>query len=153
MFCFKVGIFFQLVSTSSVYLVASLIYKLNYVFSVQNVRHDDEDSMSVINVKRRQYYLLPCFYLIYGSKRLLSLVLNVMGSWVSEASSSVDRSNTICTIASVLLLMYEDVKVRQILPSCKIEMASVLQNMLNLLVRMLLHLQFNFITFFSNPKP
>ncbi|XP_041997501.1 uncharacterized protein LOC121747513 [Salvia splendens] len=105
-----------------------------YMTSVlSNVRYNDEDSMSVISVKRRQYYLLPCYYLIYGSKRLLSLVLNVMGSWVSEASSSVDRSNTICSIASVLLLMYEDVKVRQILPSCKTEMASVIQNMLNLL--------------------
>lgn len=102
---------------------------------MQNFQEDDQDSMSVISEKRRQYYLLPSFYLIYGSKRLSSLVLNVMGSLVSEASPSVDRSTTICRIASVLLLMYKDTKVRQILSSCKIEMETVLQNILNLQVR------------------
>ncbi|KAK6147324.1 hypothetical protein DH2020_018236 [Rehmannia glutinosa] len=56
---------------------------------VSNVGEDDHESASVISVKRRRYYLLPSFYLFYGSKRLLNLVLNVMGSWISEVSSSL----------------------------------------------------------------
>ncbi|KAK6145745.1 hypothetical protein DH2020_022565 [Rehmannia glutinosa] len=56
---------------------------------VSNVGEDDHESASVISVKRRHYYLLPSFYLFYGSKRLLNLVLNVMGSWISEVSSSL----------------------------------------------------------------
>lgn len=114
---------------------------------MQNVREDDQESMSVISVKRRQYYLLPSFYLIHGSKTLLSLVLNVMGSWVSEVSSSVDRSTTICRIASLLLLMYKDIKVRQTLSSCKIDVETMLQKLLNLLVRMWLPV--NILSFFS----
>lgn len=98
-----------------------------------NVWEDNQDSTSAISVKRRQYYLLPSFYLIYGSKGLLSLVLNVMGSWVSEVRPSDDLSTTICCITSILLLMYKDIKVSQILPSCKIEMETMLQNLLNLL--------------------
>lgn len=120
------------------------MFHLKSVILMQNVGEDDRESTSVISVKRRQYYLLPSFYLIYGSKRLLNLVLNVMGSWVSEVSSSlvahhihssVDRSTTICPIASVLLQMYKDAKIRQILLSCKIEIETMLQNLLNLLVR------------------
>ncbi|KAK6147312.1 hypothetical protein DH2020_018224 [Rehmannia glutinosa] len=109
----------------------------------QNVGEDDHGSASVVSVKRRRYYLLPSFYLFYGSKRLLNLVLNVMGSWISEVSSSlgsphlthlsVDRSTTVCAIGSVLFHMYKDVKIRQILLSCKIETETMLQNLLNLL--------------------
>ncbi|KAK6147658.1 hypothetical protein DH2020_018570 [Rehmannia glutinosa] len=110
---------------------------------VSNVGDDDHESASVISVKRRRHYLLPSFYLFYGSKRLLNLVLNVMGSWISEVSSSLgsphlthpsaDRSTTVCAIGSVLFHMYKDVKIRQILLSCKIETETMLQNLLNLL--------------------
>ncbi|KAK6147635.1 hypothetical protein DH2020_018547 [Rehmannia glutinosa] len=110
---------------------------------VSNVGGDDHESASVISVKRRRYYLLPSFYLFYGSKRLLNLVLNVMGSWISEVISSLgsphlthpsaDRSTTVCAIGSVLFHMYKDVKIRQILLSCKIETETMLQNLLNLL--------------------
>ncbi|KAI3471747.1 hypothetical protein Pfo_028400 [Paulownia fortunei] len=109
---------------------------------VSNVGEDDQESTSVISVKRRRYYLLPSFYLFNGSKRLLNLVLNVMGSWISEVSSSlgshhihplVDRSTMVCAISSVLFHMFKDVKIRQILLSCKIETETMLQNLLNLL--------------------
>ncbi|KAL0346974.1 UNVERIFIED_CONTAM: Receptor protein kinase TMK1 [Sesamum calycinum] len=104
--------------------------------TVSNVREGDHEE------KRRRYYLLPSFYLFHGSKRLLSLVLNVMGSWVSKVSSSlgthhhypsVDRSTMVCSICSVLLHMYKDVKIRQILLTCEIEIGTMLQNLLNLL--------------------
>ncbi|KAH6762130.1 hypothetical protein C2S52_019563 [Perilla frutescens var. hirtella] len=115
--------------------IVSLSHALShYMISVlSNVQEDDQESTSTISVKRRQYYLLPSFYLIYGSKRLLGLVLNVMGTWVCEVRPSVDCSTTICRIASVLLLMHKDIKVSQILPSCKIEMETMLQNLLSLL--------------------
>ncbi|KAK6139648.1 hypothetical protein DH2020_026612 [Rehmannia glutinosa] len=112
--------------------------------SDQKCGGDDHESASVISVKRRRYYLLPSFYLFYGSKRLLNLVLNVMGSWISEVISSLgsphlthpsaDRSTTVCAIGSVLFHMYKDVKIRQILLSCKIETETMLQNLLNLLI-------------------
>ncbi|KAI3471756.1 hypothetical protein Pfo_028409 [Paulownia fortunei] len=124
------------------------IVKINHVLPkylidvVSNVGEDDQESTSVISVKRRRYYLLPSFYLFNGSKRLLNLVLNVMGSWISEVSSSlgshhihplVDRSTMVCAISSVLFHMFKDVKIRQILLSCKIETETTLQNLLNLL--------------------
>ncbi|XP_020553763.1 uncharacterized protein LOC105173986 isoform X2 [Sesamum indicum] len=103
---------------------------------VSNVREGDHEE------KRRRYYLLPSFYLFQRSKRLLNLVLNVMGSWVSKVSSSlgthhhypsVDRSTMVCSICSVLLHMYKDVKIQQILLTCEIEIGTMLQNLLSLL--------------------
>ncbi|KAL8039858.1 hypothetical protein ABFX02_10G063500 [Erythranthe guttata] len=109
---------------------------------VSTFKEDDQESTPVTRAKRRSYYLLPSFHLFYGSKKLSSLVLNTMGSWISEPSSSigsrhthltVDRSITICAIGSVLFHMNKDVKIRQILLSCKIESETMLQNLLNLL--------------------
>ncbi|EYU18123.1 hypothetical protein MIMGU_mgv1a001441mg [Erythranthe guttata] len=110
---------------------------------VSTFKEDDQESTPVTRAKRRSYYLLPSFHLFYGSKKLSSLVLNTMGSWISEPSSSLgsrhthltaDRSITICAIGSVLFHMNKDVKIRQILLSCKIESETMLQNLLNLLV-------------------
>ncbi|KAL7096477.1 hypothetical protein ACP275_10G081900 [Erythranthe tilingii] len=109
---------------------------------VSTFKEDDQESTPVTRAKRRSYYLLPSFHLFYGSKKLSSLVLNTMGSWISEPSSSLgsrhthltgDRSITICAIGSVLFHMNKDVKIRQILLSCKIESETMLQNLLNLL--------------------
>ncbi|KAL6507777.1 hypothetical protein OROGR_023972 [Orobanche gracilis] len=125
--------------------VVSLSYVLpKYLVDVvSNVGEDDLELASVKSVKRRRYYLLPSFYLFYGGKRLLNLVLHVMGSWISEVSSSfgspghinlsVNRSTMVCALGSVLSHMYRDVKIRQILSTCKIETEIILQNLLNLL--------------------
>ncbi|KAG8376816.1 hypothetical protein BUALT_Bualt09G0103200 [Buddleja alternifolia] len=100
---------------------------------IYNVEEDDHDS--AIAVKRRLYYLIPSFYLIHGCNRLLNVVLKEMGSWVYDVSSllgshSVDK---ICAIASLLLDMYKDTKIRKILSSCKIEIETVFQSVFNLL--------------------
>ncbi|PIM98635.1 hypothetical protein CDL12_28882 [Handroanthus impetiginosus] len=88
---------------------------------VTNVGTDDHESTSVISAKERRYYLSPTFYLFHGSKRLLHLVLNVMGSLVSEFNSSlgphhlhsyIDHSTMACAISSVLFHMSQDVKFR-----------------------------------------
>ncbi|KAL3825702.1 hypothetical protein ACJIZ3_021731 [Penstemon smallii] len=109
---------------------------------VSNSEESDHESTSVINAKRRQYYMLPSFYLFHRSRRLLTLVLGVMGTWVSNVSPSlgsdhlnpsIDRSTRVCAIASVLLHLYNDVKIQQVLLSCKIEIENLLQNLLNLL--------------------
>lgn len=113
---------------------------------MQNIGEDGQESNSVINIKRRRYYLLPCFHLVHGNKRLLSLVLNVMGSWVSDVSpslvshhihTSVDRTTTVSAITSVLFNMYKESRIRQTLLTCKTELENILQNLLNLLVWLL----------------
>ncbi|KAL2503103.1 ARM repeat superfamily protein [Forsythia ovata] len=108
-----------------------------------NVQEEDHESSTAISVKRRQYYLLPPFFLFHRSNRLLSLVLNVMGSWVSEicsllgtnsqTSSSIDCSNRLRAIISMLLLMHEDVKIQRILSSCEIQIKNILHNLSTLL--------------------
>ncbi|KAL6575087.1 hypothetical protein OROMI_012372 [Orobanche minor] len=125
--------------------VISLSYVLpKYLVDVvSNVGEDDLELASVKSVKRRHYYLLPSFYLFYGGKRLLNLVLHVMGSWISEVSSSlgspghinlsVGRSTMVRAVGSVLSHMYRDVKIRQILSTCNIETEIILQNLLNVL--------------------
>ncbi|XP_073066794.1 uncharacterized protein [Primulina eburnea] len=102
----------------------------------------DQKAASAIIEKRRQYYLLPSFYLFHSSKKLANLVLEVMASWVSEVSSvfstlpshsSIDRSTRVCAITSVLRHMYKDGKMRQILLSCNVQIETMLQNLLTLL--------------------
>ncbi|XP_022888460.1 uncharacterized protein LOC111403998 isoform X1 [Olea europaea var. sylvestris] len=110
---------------------------------VSNDQEDDHEPSTAISVKRRDYYLLPPFLLFHRSNRLLSLVLNVMGSWVSETCSligsdnqtsfTIDSSSRLCAIISMLLLMDEDVKIQRILSSCKMQIKNILQNLSTLL--------------------
>ncbi|CAA0837809.1 ARM repeat superfamily protein [Striga hermonthica] len=125
--------------------IVSISYVLaQYLTDVaSNMGEGVQEPTAVMSVKIIRYYLLPVFYLFYGSKRLLSRVLNLMGFWISKSSSSGgshhhihpsgDRSSVICAIGSVLSHMYKDVKIRPILLSCKIEMETMVQNLLNLL--------------------
>ncbi|XP_058205322.1 uncharacterized protein LOC131319180 isoform X2 [Rhododendron vialii] len=81
------------------------------------------------------YYLLPCYFLFYRSDKLLNLVLNRMGSLVTEKKSSIsscvpDHSSWINPIVSVVLLMHKDVKIRRVLSSCKAEIQLILDNIL-----------------------
>ncbi|CAA2988029.1 testis-expressed sequence 10 homolog isoform X1 [Olea europaea subsp. europaea] len=92
-----------------------------------NDQEDDHEPSTAISVKRKEYYLLPPFLLFHRSNSLLSLVLNVMGSWVSEICS------LLCAIISMLLLMHEDIKIQRILSSCKMQIKNILQNLSTLL--------------------
>lgn len=92
---------------------------------------NDKDQMRIC-----QYYFVPCFFLFDRSGRLLSLVLNLMGSLIAHQCNEpvFDRANRISAITSILIFMRGDVKLRRALSSCKAEMTYVLQNLLSLQV-------------------
>lgn len=91
-------------------------------------------STIIIRTSRSRDYLLPCLLLFYRSNKLLNLVLNSMGSLVSENRSTLsdqyatDHSSRIKAIVSVILLIHADARMQQILPSCKAEIDLILQN-------------------------
>ncbi|KAL6984249.1 hypothetical protein U1Q18_017627, partial [Sarracenia purpurea var. burkii] len=94
--------------------------------------YDDETPAPVY--RSISYYLLPCYFLFYRSDKLLNLVLNKMGSLVTEEMSHFSCATDCCSrinaIVSVVLLMHEDAKIRKILSSCKAEIDLILQNLL-----------------------
>ncbi|XP_051150563.1 uncharacterized protein LOC127264984 isoform X2 [Andrographis paniculata] len=112
-------------------------YLIKIIF---NVGDDKHESTSLTYAKRR-YFLLPSFHLFHRSERLSSRVLNFMGSCVLDSNlvfgfdlphSSVNHSTLACAISMVILHMYEDDKMRQILLTFKIEIKNILQNLINL---------------------
>ncbi|KAK3040040.1 hypothetical protein RJ639_028294 [Escallonia herrerae] len=114
-------------------------YLINVVSCVAE-DHNDCTGFTVTN--KRRYYLLPCLFLFYRSNKLLSLVLNVMGSLVGGYGSSnsacpqyaTEQPSRIRAIVSILLLMHADSKMQQRLLLNKEEIDRVLQNILVLQV-------------------
>ncbi|KAK3013805.1 hypothetical protein RJ639_008089, partial [Escallonia herrerae] len=114
-------------------------YLINVVSCVAE-DHNDSTGFTVTN--KRRYYLLPCLFLFYRSDKLLSLVLNVMGSLVGGYGSSnsacpqyaTEQPSRISAIVSILLLMHADSKMQQRLLLNKEEIDRVLQNILVLQV-------------------
>ncbi|XP_055961555.1 uncharacterized protein LOC126676537 isoform X2 [Mercurialis annua] len=101
---------------------------------VHNLPGDDGERM-------RRYFLLPCFFLLDRSHKLLTLVLNVMSSLIIDGNSlsSGDRSHyttshsvRIKAIVSVLLLMHRDTKIKQLISSLKSEVDLISQNICSL---------------------
>ncbi|XWS56064.1 hypothetical protein CRYUN_Cryun09bG0054800 [Craigia yunnanensis] len=89
-----------------------------------------------------RYYLLPCFFLFDRSNKLLKLVLNVIGSFLTDSSLSLashtsakyatDSLSRINATVSLLLLMYKDVKVQKIISLFRTEIGSILQSIASL---------------------
>ncbi|KAF6148882.1 hypothetical protein GIB67_014253 [Kingdonia uniflora] len=85
-----------------------------------------------------EYLLVPCLILFDRSDRLLTLVLNLMGSSIFETNSVVSslhdtqygcaRPGSIDAIASTLIFMHKEVKFQRILSSHKSEIRQILQN-------------------------
>ncbi|KAJ8899163.1 hypothetical protein K2173_011950 [Erythroxylum novogranatense] len=83
----------------------------------------------------RRYYILPSFFFFDRSKKILSQVLNIMGSFITESISSLlsgdhnglakHHLNKIDAIASVLQLMREDFKVQHMLTSMRAEIEMI----------------------------
>ncbi|XP_020970370.1 uncharacterized protein LOC107621326 [Arachis ipaensis] len=102
----------------------------------------DEQCKSSTQLTTVHYYLLPCFFLFDRCHKLLNLVLKTMGSAVAESSLWPISDN--CTqhpnnwlvrvnaVASVLLLINKDLKMQQIMSSCKEGVDSVIQNVSSL---------------------
>ncbi|XVE75869.1 hypothetical protein DITRI_Ditri12bG0126200 [Diplodiscus trichospermus] len=94
------------------------------------------------DVHSRRYYLLPCFFLFDRSKELLKLVLNVIGSFLTDSSLSLasptstkyatDSLSRINATVSLLLLMYKDPKVQKIISLFRTEIGSILQSIASL---------------------
>jgi hypothetical protein len=89
-----------------------------------------------------RYYLIPCFFFFDRSHKLLDLVLKMMGSLITDSSSSLfslkyatDCSSRINAIVSVLVLMHKDVKVQQIISSLKAEIDRILRKILSFQVQ------------------
>ncbi|PKI39500.1 hypothetical protein CRG98_040109 [Punica granatum] len=74
---------------------------------------------TVLLEKARFYYLKPCYFLFIRSRRLLTLVLNVM-------RSLVDDSSRICAIAELFLSMHKNADMRQTLSQFQQEIGSIL---------------------------
>ncbi|GAV57315.1 Ipi1_N domain-containing protein [Cephalotus follicularis] len=102
---------------------------------VQRIPEDDDEP----TVSTYRYYLLPCFFFFDRSYQLLRLVLDALLSFITESRSphlshtctqyAKDHSGRMVAIASVLVLMHKDVKVREIFSSFKAEIKLLLQSM------------------------
>ncbi|KAH9737956.1 Ipi1 N domain-containing protein [Citrus sinensis] len=111
------------------------------------IPEDDEENSLPTHQQTCCYYMLPCFFLFDRSPKLLKLVLNLMGSLITESSSSPsshsytqygnDNSNQINAVVSALLLMHKDTKVRKIISSFKEEVVHILQIIHSLQVKFL----------------
>ncbi|XP_039026289.1 uncharacterized protein LOC120159822 [Hibiscus syriacus] len=102
----------------------------------------------VDDVQTWQYYLLPCFFMFDRSYKLLKLVLDVIGSFLTDNNFSLpsdastryaaDSLSRINATISLLLLMYEDIKVHKIVSLFKEEISSILQSLASLQIWFLL---------------
>ncbi|GAY32934.1 hypothetical protein CUMW_004800 [Citrus unshiu] len=119
-------------------VIALSKYLSGYLFEVVHcIPEDDEENSLPTHQQTCCYYMLPCFFLFDRSPKLLKLVLNLMGSLITESSSSSsshsytqygnDNSNQINAVVSALLLMHKDTKVRKIISSFKEEVVDILQ--------------------------
>ncbi|KAA3455232.1 Armadillo-like helical [Gossypium australe] len=94
------------------------------------------------DVRTWRYYLLPCFFLFDRSNKVLKLVLDVIGSFLTDSNLSLpsdtstryatDNLSRINATISLLLLMYKDIKVQKIISLFRTEVSSILQSIASL---------------------
>ncbi|MFS8032386.1 putative pre-rRNA-processing protein Ipi1 [Helianthus anomalus] len=111
-----------------------------YLIHVSSLGEKDIGSDNTIRTSRNRYYTLPCFLLFHRSEKILYDVLNVMSSFISgpsfDGQNDHDMNNhsiRIVAAVNVILLMHEDVRVREILSRYKKEIGSVLQNIVRVM--------------------
>ncbi|KAH7554167.1 hypothetical protein JRO89_XS12G0124800 [Xanthoceras sorbifolium] len=113
-------------------------YLSGYLIDVGHcIPEDDDDTTESARIQTCYYFFLPCFFLFDRSHKLLKLALNMMGSLITESTTSplsqnyiqyaMDRSNRINAIVSTLLLMHKDAKVKTIISLFKVETVNILQ--------------------------
>ncbi|XP_043726037.1 testis-expressed protein 10 homolog [Telopea speciosissima] len=102
--------------------------------AASSIPENDDGSSDSIRLRNCLYLLIPCFFLFDRSDKFLNLVLDLMGSSISENNSSVEYalvlSRKISAIASIILFMYKDVKIQRRLLLCRVEVNQILQNIL-----------------------
>ncbi|KAJ0429000.1 putative testis-expressed protein 10/pre-rRNA-processing protein Ipi1 [Helianthus annuus] len=111
-----------------------------YLIHVSSLGEKDIGSGNAICTSRNRYYTLPCFLLFHRSEKILYDVLNGMSSFISgpsfDGQNDHDMNNhsiRIVAAVNVILLMHEDVRVREILLRYKKEIGSVLQNIVRIM--------------------
>ncbi|XP_062167443.1 uncharacterized protein LOC133873715 isoform X1 [Alnus glutinosa] len=112
-------------------------FLLGYLIDVVHCIQEDHEEPNA-SIPTLRYYLIPCFFFFDRSHKLLDLVLKMMGSLITDSSSSLfspkyakDCSSRINAIVSVLVLMHKDVKVQQIISSLKAEIDRILRKILS----------------------
>ncbi|XP_070665099.1 uncharacterized protein [Malus domestica] len=104
---------------------------------VQCIVEDDKKTTVSISSSSCRYYLIPCFVLFDKSHELLNLVLNTLGSWITESSLShvtgdhthyaTDISSMVDAVIFLLQLMHMDDKICQIISSFKAEIDYIME--------------------------
>jgi pre-rRNA-processing protein IPI1 len=109
----------------------------NFCGTLMQSVQDDHRPFAIEKIKNSRYYLLPCFFLFDCSSKLLYLVLNSLKSLITEevpllsphhpTHSTINHSNRIYTILSLLLLVHEDIKMKRVLLSQKTHIKSIIE--------------------------
>uniref|UniRef100_A0A2P2M5A1 TEX10-like TPR repeats domain-containing protein n=3 Tax=Rhizophora mucronata TaxID=61149 RepID=A0A2P2M5A1_RHIMU len=104
---------------------------------VHCIPEDDDNSVGSIRRHAQRYYFVPCFFLFDRSLKLLTLTLNMMGSLITESTSSpshgycnrcaTDHLSRINAIASVLLSVHKEPKFQHVLSLLRTEIDCILQ--------------------------
>ncbi|XP_058107248.1 uncharacterized protein LOC131250885 isoform X2 [Magnolia sinica] len=124
--------------------IRTLSYSLSdYFISAASYITENDDETAESDQKRIfQYYIRPAIFLLCRSKKLLDLVLNLLGSSIMELHStfpsgqnkqySFEPSSRVHAVTCILLFMHKDVKIQQCISSCKEAVKRILQNILKL---------------------
>lgn len=106
--------------------------------------NDDEHTLSNRSSSTLHYYLLPCYFLFDRCHKLMNLVLKSLGSAIRDCSFSAmsdictqsrkSRSSRVNAVASLLLLIHRDPKLRQIMSLFRTDIDNILQEVLSLQV-------------------
>ncbi|TQE07995.1 hypothetical protein C1H46_006403 [Malus baccata] len=104
---------------------------------VQCIVEDDKKTTVSISSSSCRYYLIPCFVLFDKSHELLNLVLNTLGSWITESSLphvtgdhthyATDISSMVDAVVFLLQLMHMDDKICQIISLFKAEIDYIME--------------------------
>ncbi|KAM1524028.1 hypothetical protein ACFX15_008342 [Malus domestica] len=104
---------------------------------VRCIVEDDKKTTVSISSSSCHYYLIPCFVLFDKSHELLNLVLNTLGSWITESSLphvtgdhthyATDISSMVDAVVFLLQLMHMDDKICQIISLFKAEIDYIME--------------------------
>ncbi|XP_009374090.2 uncharacterized protein LOC103963034 isoform X3 [Pyrus x bretschneideri] len=116
-------------------LVLQMLEKI--ILDQMCIVEDDKKTTVSISSSSCRYYLIPCFVLFDKSHELLNLVLNTLGSWITESSLphvtgdhthyATDISSMVDAVVFLLQLMHMDDKICQIISSFKAEIDYIME--------------------------